>query len=97
MLKATLLMVLDSLRSDRMFCEQLDHNLLFRWFLAMDMREDASHPTTFTKNRERLRVHEHVLMGNRDGLIVGMCIKPGAGGRLQLRACGRWGRAIGTS
>ncbi len=34
LLKATLLMALFSVRSDRMFCDQLDYNLLFRWFLA---------------------------------------------------------------
>ena len=58
LLKATLLIALYSVRSDRMFCEQLDYNLLFRWFLDMDMTEDAFHPTTFTKNRERLMDHD---------------------------------------
>jgi transposase len=36
LLKASLLMALCTVRSERMFCEQLDYNLLFRWFLAMD-------------------------------------------------------------
>jgi transposase len=58
LLKATLLMALYSVRSDRMFCDQLGYNLLFRWFLDMDMTEDAFHPTTFTKNRERLMDHD---------------------------------------
>src|SRR3972149_5300524 len=39
LLSATLLMALYSVRSERMFCEQLDYNLLFRWFLDMDMLE----------------------------------------------------------
>src|SRR5438445_13405472 len=42
LLKATLLMAFYSLRSERQFCEQLDYNLLFRWFLDMDMDEEAS-------------------------------------------------------
>jgi transposase len=58
LLKATLLMALFSVRSDRMFCDQLRYNLLFQWFLDMDMTEDAFHPTTFTKNRERLMDHD---------------------------------------
>ncbi len=37
LLKATLLMALYTVRSERQFCEQLDYNLLFRWFLDMDM------------------------------------------------------------
>jgi transposase len=39
LLKASLLMVLYTVRSERMFCEQLDYNLLFRWFLDMEMDE----------------------------------------------------------
>lgn len=58
LLKATVLMALYSVRSDRMFCEQLDYNLLFRWFLDMDMTQEAFHPTTFTKNRDRLMDHD---------------------------------------
>ncbi|MCB9701407.1 MAG: IS5 family transposase [Myxococcales bacterium] len=58
LLKATVLMALYSVRSDRMFCEQLDYNMLFRWFLDMDMTEGAFHPTTFSKNRERLMDHD---------------------------------------
>ena len=36
LLKSTLLMAFYSVRSERLFCEQLDYNLLFRWFLDMD-------------------------------------------------------------
>src|SRR5713226_7485187 len=57
LLKATLLMALYSLRSERQFCEQLDYNLLFRWFLDMNMDEASFVPTVFTKNRERLLQH----------------------------------------
>ena len=42
------------MRSERAFCEELDYNLLFRWFLDMDVVEPSFDPTIFTKNRERL-------------------------------------------
>ena len=58
LLKSTLLMALYSVRSDRLFCEQLDYNLLFRWFLDMDMVEEAFDHSTFSKNRERLLEHD---------------------------------------
>jgi transposase len=58
LLKSTLLMAFYSVRSDRIFCEQLDYNLLFRWFLDMDMVEESFTHSTFSKNRERLLEHE---------------------------------------
>ncbi len=58
LLKAQILMALYSVRSDRMFCEQLDYNLLFRWFLDMTMDEPSFDHSSFTKNRERLLKHE---------------------------------------
>ncbi|MCP4921688.1 MAG: IS5 family transposase [Proteobacteria bacterium] len=58
LLKSMLLMAFYSVRSERLFCEQLDYNLLFRWFLDMDMLEDSFDPSTFTKNRQRLMEHE---------------------------------------
>lgn len=54
LLKSTLLMAFFSIRSERLFCEQLDYNLLFRWFLDMSMVEDSFDHSTFSKNRERL-------------------------------------------
>ena len=54
LLKATLLMAFYSVRSERLFCEQLDYNLLFRWFLDMDMTEVGFDASTFSKNRQRL-------------------------------------------
>jgi transposase len=54
LLKSSLLMALYTVRSERMFCEQLDYNLLFRWFLDMNMDEASFDATTFTKNRDRL-------------------------------------------
>jgi transposase len=53
LLKASLLIALYSVRSERAFCEQLDYNLLFRWFLQMDLLEPSFNATTLTKNRQR--------------------------------------------
>lgn len=58
LLKATLLMALHSIRSERLFCEQLDYNLLYRWFLNMDLDERSFDHSTFCFNRERLLKHE---------------------------------------
>ncbi len=58
LLKATLLMALYTVRSERMLCEQIEYNLLFRWFLDMNMDEATFDPTTFTKNRQRLLEHD---------------------------------------
>ena len=58
LLKATLLMAFYTVRSERLFCEQLDYNLLFRWFLDMDTVEDSFDHSTFSQNRERLLKHD---------------------------------------
>jgi transposase len=58
LLKSTLLMAFYTVRSERLFCEQLGYNLLFRWFLDMDTVEDGFDPTVFTKNRKRLLEHD---------------------------------------
>ena len=57
LLKASLLMSLYSVRSERAFCEELEYHLLFRWFLDMDMVEASFDHSTFSKNRERLLLH----------------------------------------
>src|SRR5580765_1252241 len=57
LLKALLLMALYSIRSERQLCEQIDLNLLFRWFLDMRPSDEAFDATTFTKNRRRLEDH----------------------------------------
>ncbi len=54
LLRATLLMVLYSIRSERQLMEQLDYNLLFRWFVGLEMDDAVWDVTVFTKNRERL-------------------------------------------
>jgi transposase len=58
LLKASLLMALYSVRSERAFCEQLGYNLLFRWFLGVDLVEPAFDHSTFSKNRARLMAHK---------------------------------------
>ena len=54
LLKASLLMACYTIRSERQFCEQLRYNILFKWFLDLNVEDEPFHPTTFTKNRERL-------------------------------------------
>ena len=54
LLRGLLVQVLYSVRSERLLMEQLDYNLLFRWFVGLNMDEAVWDATVFTKNRERL-------------------------------------------
>jgi len=54
LLRALLLQVLYTIRSERLLIEQLDYNLLFRWFVGLSMDDPVWDATTFTKNRQRL-------------------------------------------
>lgn len=54
LLKASLLIALYSVRADRMFCEMLDYNILFRWFLDMSVEERGLDQSNFSRLRERL-------------------------------------------
>src|SRR5215207_9942414 len=54
LLRAQLLQIFYTIRSERLLMEQRDYNLLFRWFVGMDMDEPIWDPTVFTKNRDRL-------------------------------------------
>jgi len=54
LLRALLLMVLYSVRSERQLMEPLNYNLLFRWFVGLEMDDEVWNVTVFTKNRERL-------------------------------------------
>jgi transposase len=58
LLRALLLQVLYTVRSERMLMEQLDYNLLFRWFVGLNMDDPVWDVTVFTKNRERLLAAE---------------------------------------
>ena len=53
-MKASLLIALYSVRSDRLFCEMLDYNLLFRWFLDMSLDQPGLDQSNFSRLRERL-------------------------------------------
>src|SRR5208337_3810574 len=73
LLRATLLMILFSIRSERQLMEQMNYNLLFRWFVGLEMDDAVWDVTVFTKNRERLiggavsqRLLESVLVEARD-------------------------------
>jgi len=54
LLRALLLQVLYTVRSERMLMEQLDYNLLFRWFVGLNMDDVVWDATVFTKNRDRV-------------------------------------------
>jgi hypothetical protein len=55
LLSALLLQVFYGIRSERQLMEQLDYNLLYRWFVGLSPDDPVWNPTTFTKNRERLQ------------------------------------------
>jgi transposase len=57
LLRAQLLQLFYSIRSERLLMEQLDYNILFRWFVGLEMDEPVWVPTVFTKNRDRLLEH----------------------------------------
>lgn len=59
LLSALLLQVFYGIRSERQLMEQLDYNLLYRWFVGLSPDDPVWDPTTFTKNRERLQNGEH--------------------------------------
>ena len=54
LLRALLLQLLYTIRSERLLMEQLDYNILFRWFVGLSMDDAVWAPTVFTKNRDRL-------------------------------------------
>jgi len=58
LLKASLLIALYSIRSERQFCERLQYDLLFKWFLDLNITDRAFDASTFSKNRQRLLDHQ---------------------------------------
>ena len=72
LLRAQLLQIFYSIRSERLLMEQLDYNILFRWFVGMDMDEPVWTPTVFTKNRDRLLNQELART------VFPACDRPGA-------------------
>ncbi len=61
LLRAMLLQVFYSIRSERMLMEQVHYNLLFRWFIGLSMDDAVWVPTVFSKNRDRLIAHDAVI------------------------------------
>ena len=61
LLRAMLLQIFYSVRSERLLMEQTQYNLLFRWFIGLSMDDSVWVPTVFTKNRERLISHDAVI------------------------------------
>jgi transposase len=61
LLRAMLVQVLYSVRSERQLMEQVQYNLLFRWFVGLSMDDAVWVPTVFSKNRERLIKHDAVI------------------------------------
>jgi transposase len=59
--RAMLLQVFYSIRSERQLMEQVQYNLLFRWFIGLSMDDEVWVPTVFSKNRERLIKHDVVV------------------------------------
>lgn len=58
LLKSLLLIALYSVRSERQFCERLRYDMLFRWFLDMNMVDEPFDASSFSRNRDRLLEHE---------------------------------------
>jgi transposase len=58
LLKSSLLMALYTVRSERQFCERLRYDLLFKWFLDLNVEDEGFDHSTFSKNRQRLLDHE---------------------------------------
>src|SRR5882724_4356951 len=54
LLRAQLLQMLYSIRSERLLMEEIDYSMLFRWFVGLNLDEEVWDPTSFTKNRDRL-------------------------------------------
>nr|WP_295781342.1 IS5 family transposase [Rhodoferax sp.] len=79
LLRAMLLQIFYSIRSERMLTERTQYNLLFRWFIGLSMDDTVWVPSVFTKNRERLIEHDGVIelfnevlaIANQNGWLSG--------------------------
>ena len=60
LLRGLILQSLYGLRSERLLCEQLGYNMLFRWFVGLSVDQDPWDHSTYTKNRDRLIAHEAI-------------------------------------
>jgi transposase len=75
LLLASLLQAFYGIRSERLLLEQLNYNLLFRWFVGLSPDDPIWHPTTFTKNRERL-LNEQIMGRFLEKLMGAPEVKP---------------------
>lgn len=73
LIRASLLQVLYTIRSERQLCEHIHYNMLYRWFVGLEMDDVVWHHTTFSKNRQRLLDNE-VFMHFFD-VVLGMARK----------------------
>ena len=92
LLRAQLLQMLYSVRSERLLMEEIDYSILFRWFVGLNLDEAVWDATTFTKNRDRLlegavakeflaqvveRARQGGLVSDEHFTVDGTCWKPG--------------------
>ena len=75
LLLALLLQAIYGIRSERLLIEQLDYNLLFRWFIGLNPDDPVWHPTTFTKNRDRV-LNEELMAKFLELLLAAPEVKP---------------------
>ncbi len=69
LIRASLLQIFYSIRSERLLCEQLDYNLLFRWFVGLSMDDPVWDHSSFSKNRERL-LEADIARGFFDAIVA---------------------------
>jgi transposase len=74
-LLALLLQAIYGIRSERMLINQLDYRQLFRWFVGLNPDDSVWHPTTFTKNRDRL-LNEEFMPKSLELLLSTPEVKP---------------------
>ena len=111
LLRALLLQVLYSIRSERMLIEQLDYNLLFRWFVGLSMDDAVWDATVFSKNRERLlqgdiaqaffeavlrQARELNLLSDEHFTVDGTLLEAWAAGRASRNGRNRQAKAAGA-
>ena len=91
LLRAQLLQMLYSIRSERLLMEEIDYSMLFRWFVGLNLDEEVWDPTVFTKNRDRLLEAE---VAKRAGGGTGAGERPDLGRTLHggWQAAGSLGR-----
>src|SRR6478672_1658878 len=75
LLRAQLLQMLYSIRSERLLMEEMDYNLLFRWFVGLNADDEVWDATVFTKNRDRLLEAESTTVRLTRGLPMSALVR----------------------